>query len=140
MPTVVRWPTYVLAGERNDAPTGFHDWMSTFVELAGVPAPAHTDGVSLMPLLTGEGERQAGVVYIEYSQNGETPSYTEFDPTHQGEMRGEMQVIYLNGYKGVRYNIKSANDDFRIYDTRIDPGEKIIWQNSVIISRSCNKE
>lgn len=34
-----------------------------------------------------------------------------------------MQVIYLDGYKGVRYNIESANDDFRIYDTRIDPGE-----------------
>jgi uncharacterized sulfatase len=124
VPTLVRWPAHVLAGERNDTPTGFHDWMPTFAELAGIPAPANTDGVSLLPLLTGEGEREAGVVYIEYSHNGKTPRYTEFDLTHQGKMRGEMQVIYLDGYKGVRYNIKSANDDFHIYDTKIDPGEK----------------
>ena len=123
MPTVVRWPEHIPAGGRNDTPTGFHDWMPTFAELAKIPAPARTDGVSLLPLLTGEGAREEGTVYIEYEQNRETPSYEEFHPSHQGELRGEMQVIYLNGYKGVRYNIESANDDFRVYDTRIDPQE-----------------
>lgn len=34
-----------------------------------------------------------------------------------------MQVLYLDGYKGIRYNIKNADDDFHIYNTRQDPGE-----------------
>lgn len=123
VPTLVRWPGHIPAGERNDTPTGFHDWMPTFSELAGIPAPARTDGVSLLPLLTGEGIREEGIVYLEYEQDRETPSYEEFHDSHQGELRGEMQVIYIDGYKGVRYNIESENDDFRIYDTRIDPGE-----------------
>src|SRR5690606_10088867 len=40
-----------------------------------------------------------------------------------GQKRGEMQVIYLDGYKGIRYNIQSHSDDFRIYDTQNDPKE-----------------
>ncbi|MEX2511589.1 MAG: hypothetical protein WD398_01675 [Cyclobacteriaceae bacterium] len=39
------------------------------------------------------------------------------------EKRGEMQVLYLDGYKGIRYNIASHQDDFSIYDTKSDPGE-----------------
>lgn len=31
--------------------------------------------------------------------------------------------MYLEGYKGVRCNILSYQDDFRIYDTQNDPGE-----------------
>lgn len=123
VPTIVRWPGHVPAGATSDAPSGFHDWLPTFAQLAEVPAPARTDGVSLLPLLTGEGEPGASRVYIEYSQGGATPGYPEFDTTHQGQRRGQMQVIYLDGYKGVRYDIASADDNFRIYDTREDPGE-----------------
>jgi arylsulfatase A-like enzyme len=124
VPTIVRFPGRVKAGERNDTPSGFHDWLPTFADLAGIPAPANTDGVSLVPLLTGEGEPRPGTVYIEYSVNGKTPDYPAFHESHKGQHRGEMQVIYLDGYKGIRYNTQSAADDFRIYDTRQDPGEK----------------
>lgn len=123
MPTVVRWPHHIAKGEINNTPSAFYDWMPTFTALAGIPAPARTDGVSLLPLLTGEGTQNTGVVYVEYQQGGRTPKYAEFDASHQGEFRGEMQVIYVDGYKGVRYNIKSAGDDFRMYDTAKDPGE-----------------
>ena len=34
-----------------------------------------------------------------------------------------MQNIFLNGYMGVRYNVKSANDDFEIYDLANDQQE-----------------
>jgi PA14 domain/N-sulphoglucosamine sulphohydrolase, C-terminal len=34
-----------------------------------------------------------------------------------------MQSIYLEGYKGIRYNVKSAEDDFEIYDLGKDPQE-----------------
>jgi hypothetical protein len=34
-----------------------------------------------------------------------------------------MQAIYLDGYKGLRYNVKSADDDFGIFDLSQDPQE-----------------
>ncbi|MEX2436226.1 MAG: sulfatase-like hydrolase/transferase [Balneolaceae bacterium] len=123
VPTIVYWPGKVPDGTMNDSPSGFHDWLPTFTELAGLPAPARTDGVSLLPLLTGESEQHDGEVYIEYSQGGQTPDYEEFHASHRGQQRGQMQALYLDGYKGVRYDIQSAEDDFLIYDTREDPGE-----------------
>ena len=85
MPAIVRWPGQIPAGSTNDSPTGFHDWLPTFTDLAGIPAPARTDGVSLLPILTGQAEQGSSNIYIEYSQNGNTPEYQEFDSSHQNQ-------------------------------------------------------
>jgi uncharacterized sulfatase len=123
VPAIVKWPVKIAAGTRDKTPAQFQDWLPTFAAIAGLPSPANTDGVSLLPLLTGDGERAPGKVYIEYSVFGQTPLYPSFHESHKGQSRAEMQVIYLDGYKGVRYNIQSAEDDFLIYDTELDPGE-----------------
>lgn len=123
VPAIVRWPGHIPKASTNDSPTGFHDWLPTFADLAGIPAPAITDGASLVPLLTGKTEQSNSTIYVEYYHNGNTPDYQEFDSSHQNQARGEMQVIYLDGYKGIRYNITSAGDDFLIYDALEDPGE-----------------
>jgi hypothetical protein len=34
-----------------------------------------------------------------------------------------MQVVFVDGYKGLRYNVKSADQDFEIYDVTKDPKE-----------------
>jgi uncharacterized sulfatase len=123
VPTLVRWPGTIREGSVNDTPTAFHDWLATFADAAGVPAPANTDGVSMLSLLKGDPEPFGGKVYIEYFEGRATPSYDSFHASHKGQRRGEMQVVYVDGYKGVRYNIQSHGDDFKIYDTRLDPGE-----------------
>ncbi|CAN5201742.1 arylsulfatase [soil metagenome] len=136
VPTIVRWPGQVSGNQMDETPSGFHDWLATFAHLAGIPAPANTDGVSLVPLLTGSGKQQPGKVYIEYTVGGNTPEYESFHESHKGQLRGEMQVIYLEGYKGIRYNIQNANDDFRIYDTKVDAGEIYdLAQNSNFFER-----
>ncbi len=122
-PLIVRWPGRIPSGTENTSPSGFHDWLPTFAELAGLPAPANTDGVSLLPVLKAEKDTVSSRIYVEYSVYGETPSYDEFHESHKGMKRGEMQVIHLEGYKGIRYNILSSDDDFRIYDVRNDPKE-----------------
>lgn len=123
VPTIVKWTGSIPAGKVNNTPSGFHDWLSTFAQLAGIPAPATTDGVSLLPILKGEKKEFLGNIYIEYSEGRSTPDYDSFHESHKGQKRGEMQVIYLNGYKGVRYNIIASTDEFHIYDTAVDPGE-----------------
>lgn len=124
VPTFAWWPGKVVAGSSNDIPSQFQDWLPTFADAAGVTAPARTDGVSLLPQLTGHGDMDSSLVYVEYEVGGRTPDYDEFDPSHAGEKRQQMQVIYLDGLKGVRYNIQSHQDDFRIYNTKNDTHER----------------
>ncbi len=121
-PTFAWWPESIAAGGRSERPSQFHDWMATFCHLAGVPTPARSDGVSLVPILTGEGEAREGIVYTEFRQKGSVPKYPEF-VHHAGAPRNDQQVIFLEGYKGVRIRIQSHDDPFEIYDVRHDPAE-----------------
>ena len=124
MPTLAWWPKHIAAGEINNRASQFHDWMPTMAELGGVAAPARTDGVSLVPSLTGQGEQRESTIYVEYAQVDSTQSYADFLPSRRGKKRGEMQVIHVDGYKGVRTDIQSHDDPFEIYDLQSDPGEK----------------
>jgi uncharacterized protein (TIGR02597 family) len=121
MPTFVRWPGSITAGASSQSPSEFQDWMPTFTELAGFVGPARSDGVSLVPTLLGSGSQRASTIYVEYDDEGSsTPNYSEFEPAHRGRARNEMQVIRLNGFQGVRYNIQSQTNDFEIYDVAHD--------------------
>ena len=122
-PTLARWPRGIPAGRVDKEPSGQWNWLATFCDVAGLPVPAASDGVSLVPSLTGKGEQMPGTLYIEYFAKGRTPKYEAFDPVHQGRERYQMQNIYLNGYKGVRYDVKSADDDFEIYNLAKDERE-----------------
>jgi arylsulfatase A-like enzyme len=115
------WPDGIPAGGVSTRPSGFWDWLPTFAELAGVPAPARTDGVSLVPALTGVGTSRASRIYIEYYVNNTTPTYTEFEVARRGRTRNQLQALRLGDYLGVRYNIANHTNDFEIYDVAADP-------------------
>ncbi|MFW6277455.1 MAG: sulfatase-like hydrolase/transferase, partial [Prolixibacteraceae bacterium] len=123
VPTIAWWPGKIEAGLRSNEPGQFHDWLPTFAEAAALPVPARVDGVSLLPRLLSEDYIPSGTVYVEYHVGGKTPEYEEFHSSHAGETRGQMQVVYLDNLKGIRYNINSHEDDFRIYNTENDVGE-----------------
>jgi arylsulfatase A-like enzyme len=124
MPTLVRWPGHVLAGKTVTRPSISYDWLSTFAAAAGIPAPARTDGVSLLPELTGQGvQRDRGYVYVEYFNNGKTPAYVDFTPSNRGRRRNQMQAIRIGDYVGLRYDIKTPADPFEIYQITTDPKE-----------------
>ncbi|WP_231956337.1 sulfatase-like hydrolase/transferase [Posidoniimonas polymericola] len=118
---LVHWPAGVPAGRVSDQPCAFWDWMPTFADIAGVPTPARSDGVSLTPTLRGAGNQPPPLTYIEYAQGGKTPGYDEFTPEHQGRRRRQMQAIRVGDLMGVRYNIESHADPFEIYDVVTDP-------------------
>ena len=128
MPTLAWWKGNIAANQIDNRPSQFHDWMATLCDVAQVPTPARCDGVSLLPTLTGEGEQADGLIYIEYENGGKTPNYGDFGANRRSRPRKQMQVIRMTGedgtlFKGVRYNIKSAEDDFEIYDVEKDVDE-----------------
>lgn len=123
MPTLVSWPSKIKSGRTITTPSMLSDWMATFAAAANVPAPARLDGVSLLPVLTGKGKQEQGHIYVEYTEGGNTPDFKDFEASRRGKKRNQMQMIRLGDLVGVRYGIKSAADDFEIYNVVKDPKE-----------------
>jgi len=130
VPVIVRWPGRVPAGAESAAPSANWDWLPTFADLAGLPAPANTSGVSLLPCLAGKTTPAAPAassareyLYFEYYNNGNTPKYPDFEPSRRGRLRGQMQAIRQGDLMAVRYDIQNAQDDFEIYNVATDPKE-----------------
>jgi arylsulfatase A-like enzyme len=126
VPALARWPGHIPAGIISTHPSQSHDWMPTFAELAGLPAPARSDGVSLLPTLQGKDAQRTSTIYSEYFLKGEhTPNYAQFLPAHRNRIRNQMQIIRLGDLLGVRYDIAAHSDDFEIYNVATDPQEGV---------------
>ena len=134
VPTIVWWPgkiegTNQLSNIRKiPQPSGQWDWMASFAEVARIPTPAISDGVSLIPTLTGQGvQREKGHLYFEFLYGGETPKGAIF-PNHGGDLRWQMQAIRVGDFMGVRTNVQwttNASEPFRIYNVVTDPKQGI---------------
>lgn len=128
VPTIVRWPGKIPATNQLNnireiaRPSGQWDWMATFAELAKVPVPAVSDGVSMVPTLTGTGtQREKGHLYFEFLYGGETSPMFQY---HGNDPRWQMQAIRVGDFMGVRTNVQwttNATEPFRIYNVVTDP-------------------
>lgn len=52
-----------------------------------------------------------------------TPEYKDFLGEHKGAQRGQQQIVFVDGLKGLRMGVKDADKDFMIFDTLNDPQE-----------------
>jgi len=119
-PLIARWPNRIPKEKLVETPSIFYDWLPTFTNAAGLPAPVNTNGVSLLPSLTGKGKQEESTVYVEYFQNGKSPNYKEFSPENRLKLRKQMQMLRVGKLVGLRYDIASADDDFAIFDVLKD--------------------
>lgn len=113
---IARWPAGIPADRTSTLPCAHWDWLPTFAEIAGLPAPARTDGQSLVPTLTGHGVQRLHSIYIEYHVGGTTPNFPAFPTTIRGRPRGQMQMIRKNEFTGLRVNITRPEAEFEVYD------------------------
>ena len=130
VPAIVRWPKFIPKKKMTTEPSQFHDWLATFADAAGAEIPSSSDGVSILPTLTGSGEQMPGQIYCEYSVGGSSTHRGDFVPAHRGLSRRNQLVVWVDGYKGLARNLnentKFSGDGavvFEIYDTLKDPQE-----------------
>ena len=70
VPAMVRWPGKVNPGQVSDHIWAFWDFLPTVADIIGVDPPATTDGLSFLPVLTGDGEvKEHEYLYWEYAQD-----------------------------------------------------------------------
>ncbi len=108
-PLIARWPGRIAAGSGSDHVCAFWDFLPTSCELAGVPAPQGIDGLSFLPTLLGQSDRQQMHPYL----------YWEF---HE---QGKKQAVRMGDWKGVRLNVaKDPNVPIELYNLADDVGEE----------------
>ena len=87
VPLIVRWPGKVKAGSISTEIVQHHDWLPTFLEMAGAPEVVdklkkgykaigrtyknHIDGYNLLPYLTGKTKDSPRGFYFYFSDDGD---------------------------------------------------------------------
>jgi arylsulfatase A-like enzyme len=125
-PTFVWWPGTVPAGRTDPIVSAQYDWVATFAQAAGVVVPDRTDGISLLPTLTGHPDQQArhDYLYSEYQGVMIGPLTRSILDRHGYTKRGQEQAVRIGDFVGVRYNITSPTDPLRLYNVVEDPKEE----------------
>jgi len=126
-PTIAWWPGTISSNSVSDVVSAFWDWLPTFAEASGQIPPAQTDGVSLLPTLTGVGtQRSRGFDYFEYYYDGSFPvdgGANGLSARKNVSARRQLQSIRIGDFVAVRYSITNGNDPFRLYNVVTDPHE-----------------
>jgi arylsulfatase A-like enzyme len=109
-PLLIRWPGVVAPGSTNEEMVQNLDFAQTFLEAAGIEAPADMQGKSFIPLLKGEDESwDRDAVYYHYY---EYPA-VHMVKRHYGIVTKEYKLAHFY------YDI----DEWELYDRMKDPME-----------------
>jgi arylsulfatase A-like enzyme len=108
MPFVARWPGVIKPGTRSERFALNVDFAPTFLEAAGLKAPADVQGRSLVPLLRGATPRDwRTTMYYRFYHTG----HNQVQP-HWGVRTDRHKLIYFNRL-----------DQWELFDLQLDPGE-----------------
>lgn len=109
-PMFIRWPESGSEGYTSSVPVTSTDFYPTILQMAGMELlpEQHLDGISLVPLLTNEGEMKERPIFWHY------PHYS-----NQGGKPGA--AIRLGNLKLIEF---FEDDGIELYDLLSDPGEK----------------
>lgn len=109
VPLLVRWPGHIEPGSESDHISAHWDALPTMCELAGIEVPDDTDGISLLPALTGTGDQQDhDYLYWEFYE-------------HRGR-----RAVRFGNWKAVQQPVFSVDqsDEVELYDLSVDVGEQ----------------
>lgn len=112
VPMIAWWPETIEPGTVTEHITASWDFLPTACEMAGLEIPENTDGISFLPLLTGEQQPSHEFLYWEYGSNG------------------GQQAVRMGKWKGIRHHLADNPDaPLELYDLEVDPGELINLAN-----------
>jgi arylsulfatase len=106
VPLIASWPGHIEPGSVTDRLTAFYDYLPTLGEVAGVPVPGPTDGISFLPTLKGRNGPVHDFLYWEF-------------PEYNGQ-----QAVRMGRWKGIRKDIQDGKLDIALYDLETDAREQ----------------
>ncbi len=123
VPCLMRWPGRIPAGRVSDKIAASIDILPTLAEIAGAPLPDHPiDGLSLMPLLTGDGSAGPRDHFFFY-----------YGRELQAVRRGRWKLHFPHSYRsyrgvepgqnGMPGPLRPGRTGLELYDLEADIGE-----------------
>ena len=106
-PMLARWPGSITAGGTTDLLSGFHDVLPTMADLTGQAVPSQSNGLSFLPTLLGQNNRQQKheSLFIEFR--------------HGNEQKLVSQALRMGPWKA----FQKAGGPLELYHLRDDPAE-----------------
>lgn len=71
VPGIARWPGKIKPGQTSDHIWAMWDFFPTAAEIVGVEAPSSTDGISILPTLLGQTEKQQKHEFLYWEYHAE---------------------------------------------------------------------
>ncbi len=106
VPTIISWEEKITSGIECRFPFAFWDYLPTFAELLKIELPIESDGVSILPTITGkEGQKERNYFYFEFQEMG----------GRQAVIKENWKLLHLDIRKGGVYEL---------YNIASDPSEK----------------
>lgn len=107
VPFIAWWPGKILPGTVTGHISAFWDFLPTACDLAGIPSPTETDGISYLPTLIGKPQKKHDHLYFEFHE------------------QGGKQAVIKDDWKLIRFNVKNRDRTaFELYNLATDMGEK----------------
>ena len=102
VPAIARWTNHISPSQESDHIWAMWDFLPTVAELMGVALPDEMDGISILPTLMGESEKQKKHDFL----------YWEFN---------EEQAVRMANW----YGYKNKKGELEIYDLEKNPAQDI---------------
>lgn len=109
VPMIATWPGKIAAGSETDHLSAFWDVMPTLCELVGLNPPSDIDGISFLPTLLGQSERQQQHKYL----------YWEFYE------KGGRRAAMTQTWKAVQLNMRKGGDKIMLFNLQKDLQEQV---------------
>ncbi len=108
IPMIAWWPGVIKQNQTSDHISAFWDFMPTACELAGIPAPKDTDGISFVPELLGKEQPKHKYLYWEFFE------------------QGGKQAVRMGKWKAIRMKLHKKSDSapIELYDLSKDLEEQ----------------
>jgi arylsulfatase len=107
VPFIMQWPAKIKSKVTTEHITAIWDFLPTACNIAGITVPKDIDGISYLPLLSGNEQRQQKHEHL----------YWEFPES------GGQQAVRWRNWKGIRKHIRKNSLQMELYDLKTDPTE-----------------
>ncbi|MET2984306.1 arylsulfatase [Aureibaculum conchae] len=109
VPMIASWKGHIKEGTQTNLISAHYDVMATVAELTGQKRPEDTDGISFLPTLLGENDKQKKHEFLFW----EFPEY------------GGQVAIRMGDWKVIRQNLKNKKKEptLELYNLKEDPQE-----------------
>lgn len=120
VPMIASWPEKIKSGSESELISCFYDVLPTLCEVAGIPVPAGTDGISFLPTLLGN-----------KSQPLHEFLFWDF-PEYNGQ-----QAVRIGPWKGLRLDMQKGNTTISLYNLETDSKEQhdVAWKHPEMVNR-----